>query len=186
MGYIYLPALVGIVAQRMVRRVCPHCARKVTAPLVEQMAGATGLPILVLPNAGLPRLEHGETVFPGTADQMGEHAGRFIDLGASLVGSCCGSTPAFTGAIFDFVQGKTVRTDRTRPVGVHLAGPRRVTRIGEGGLVLIGERINPTGKPALAQNASTPPSPMPSRRQAATSSPSARSSPRTPRRGVSP
>lgn len=121
-------------------------------PLVEQMAAATALPLLVLPNAGLPRLERGETVFPGTVDQMGEHAAKFVDVGASLVGSCCGSTPAFTGAIFDFIQSKQVRTDRVRPAGVHLAGPRGVVRIGTGPLTLIGERINPTGKPALAQS----------------------------------
>lgn len=122
-------------------------------PLVEQMSSATDLPIIVQPNAGLPRLEHGETVFPGTADQMGQHAARFVELGASLVGSCCGSSPSFTGAIFDFVQGKQVRADRVRPDGVTLAGPRGIARIGAGGpLTLIGERINPTGKPALADS----------------------------------
>ncbi|MDZ4179413.1 MAG: homocysteine S-methyltransferase family protein, partial [Coriobacteriia bacterium] len=82
-------------------------------PLVEAMAAATSLPLIVQPNAGLPRLEHGATVFPGTADEMGMHAARFVGLGASLVGSCCGSTPAFTGAIMDFARELPVLEGRT-------------------------------------------------------------------------
>ncbi len=77
-------------------------------PLVKQMAEATSLPIIVQPNAGMPRLVDGSTVFPGTPDEMGAAAAVFVDLGASLVGACCGSTPAFTGAIVDFTSGKTV------------------------------------------------------------------------------
>lgn len=118
-------------------------------PLVEQMAAATTLPIIVQPNAGLPRLENGETIFPGTADEMGEYAARFVDAGASLVGSCCGSTPAYTGAIMDFAREKPVPVGRVPASGVVIAGPRGSVNLGVGPLALIGERINPTGKPAL-------------------------------------
>ncbi len=119
-------------------------------PLVQQMSAATDLPLIVQPNAGLPRLEDGATVYPGTPDEMGEHAARFVEGGAAIVGSCCGSTPAFTGAIVDFAKRLQVRSDRVRPAGVAIAGPRGVARIGAGGLTVIGERINPTGRKALA------------------------------------
>ncbi|MGB4593363.1 MAG: homocysteine S-methyltransferase family protein, partial [Coriobacteriia bacterium] len=120
-------------------------------PLVGRMAAATTLPLIVQPNAGLPRLVDGKTVFPGTATELGEYAARFVDIGASLVGSCCGSTPAFTGAIADLAKERRVRTDRAAPDGIVLAGPRSVARIGGGRpLAIIGERINPTGKKALA------------------------------------
>lgn len=118
-------------------------------PLVEQMAAATSLPIIVQPNAGLPRLENGKTIFPGTADEMGQYAARFVDAGASLVGSCCGSTPSYTGAIMDFTDPKPLPEARTAPDGVVIAGPRGNANLGTGPLTLIGERINPTGKPAL-------------------------------------
>ncbi|MDP3631202.1 MAG: dihydropteroate synthase, partial [Actinomycetota bacterium] len=122
-------------------------------PLVEQMAAATALPLIVQPNAGLPRLVDGATVFPGTAEEMGTFAARFVEAGASIIGSCCGSTPSFTGAISDYVRDKQVRTDRHGLSGVVLAGPRGITRIGAGlPLTLIGERINPTGKKALAES----------------------------------
>jgi len=122
-------------------------------PLVEQMAAVTALPLIVQPNAGLPKLVDGETVFPGTAEEMGEYAARFVDAGASVLGSCCGSTPSFTGAISDYTRSKSVRTDREGLAGLTLAGPRGIKRIGCGQpLALIGERINPTGKKALADS----------------------------------
>lgn len=122
-------------------------------PLVQAMAAATALPIIVQPNAGLPRLEDGVTVFPGTPDEMGEHAALFVDAGASLVGSCCGSSPSFTGAIMDFAKERPLAPAREGLAGTVLAGPRGVARIGAGvPIAVIGERINPTGKPALADS----------------------------------
>ena len=122
-------------------------------PLVEQMAEATTLPIIVQPNAGLPKLVDGETVFPGTPLEMAEHASRFVDAGASLVGSCCGSTPEFTGSIRDFAKERPVREDRAGLTGLAIAGPRGIARIGgDQPLCVIGERINPTGRPELAES----------------------------------
>jgi len=122
-------------------------------PLAEAMARATTLPLVVQPNAGLPTLRDGVTVFPGTPDEMGLAAARFVDLGAMLVGSCCGSSPSFTGAISDFAKERPLPPPRERRPGVVLAGPRGRARIGGGErFAVIGERINPTGKKALAES----------------------------------
>jgi 5-methyltetrahydrofolate--homocysteine methyltransferase len=120
--------------------------------LVQRMASATALPLIVQPNAGLPALVDGATVFPGTPDEMGRAASRFVDLGAALVGSCCGSTPSFTGAIADFAHGRSP-VAREAVGGVALASPRTARRLGRGlPMFAIGERINPTGKKALADS----------------------------------
>jgi len=122
-------------------------------PLVERMAASTTLPLIVQPNAGIPRVVDGVTVFPGTPDELGQFAAEFVDAGASLVGSCCGSSPAFTGAIMDFAKMKRVVQERRRPRGVAVASPRRTVRVGVGWpLAIIGERINPTGKKQLADS----------------------------------
>lgn len=119
-------------------------------PLVEKMAAATDLPLVVQPNAGIPSIVDGVTSFPGTAEEMGLFAGRFVDAGASLVGSCCGSSPVFTGAILDEAKWRLVKK-RPRPTGVALASARATVRIGPGRpLAVAGERINPTGRKALA------------------------------------
>ncbi len=121
-------------------------------PLVERMAVATALPLVVQPNAGLPRLVAGETVFPGTAEEMGRYASRFVEAGAALVGSCCGSSPSFTASITDFAKEKPLLR-REAPSGVAVASPRSVVRLGAGRpLAAIGERINPTGKKLLAES----------------------------------
>ena len=120
-------------------------------PLVADMVNATDLPVVVQPNAGLPTLVNGETRFPGTADEMGRYAARFVEVGAAMVGSCCGSSPSYTGAIVDEVGSALVKADRPRPAGVALASARSTVRIGGGRrLTVIGERINPTGKKALS------------------------------------
>lgn len=64
-----------------------------------QMARATSLPLIGQPNAGVPRLEAGETVWDSTPDEFAEHARRLIDIGARVIGACCGSTPAHILAI---------------------------------------------------------------------------------------
>lgn len=122
-------------------------------PLVEAMAGATDLPLIVQPNAGLPTLVDGRTVFPGTPDEMGAYAARYAALGAGFVGSCCGSSPAFTGAILDEAKDVVLPTGRVRPDGMAVSSARRTARLGAGRpLAIIGERINPTGKKALAES----------------------------------
>ena len=122
-------------------------------PLVSQMASATKLPIIAQPNSGIPQLVDGKTVFPGTPDEMGEYAARFVEAGAALVGSCCGSTPAFTGAIGDFARLVPLAPARSGLAGTAVAGPQGSVVLGEGRpLAVIGERINPTGKPDLAES----------------------------------
>lgn len=124
-------------------------------PLAARMVSATTLPVIVQPNAGLPRLEDGETVFPGTPDEMGVFAAAAREAGVAAVGSCCGSSPSFTGAIFDEISGRECVAVPERGFGTAtvLAGPRRLVTLGGGApLRVIGERINPTGKPALKES----------------------------------
>ena len=117
-------------------------------PLVRQMVSATRLPVFAQPNAGLPTADStGDAVFPGTAQEMGQFAQAAFEAGVALIGSCCGSTPEFTGAIADEISSETVRSIEGRgflePV---VASARRHVVIGRDAVTLIGERINATGK----------------------------------------
>jgi 5-methyltetrahydrofolate--homocysteine methyltransferase len=67
------------------------------ARVIRQEASET--PLIVKPNAGLPRVVNGETVFDATPEEMAGYARRFAALGARVVGGCCGSTPAHIRAI---------------------------------------------------------------------------------------
>ncbi|MDR0500499.1 MAG: homocysteine S-methyltransferase family protein [Coriobacteriales bacterium] len=125
--------------------------------LVQQMAQVTDLPIIVQPNAGIPYVDKcGNTAFPVDANEFASYAERFCLAGASLIGSCCGSTPAFTAAIHAAVGGRqaALKPDDVispRKAGLCvLASSRNYVLLGNGQQVhIIGERINPTGKPQL-------------------------------------
>jgi len=123
-------------------------------PLLEQMAAATTLPLLIQPNAGIPFLDaQGETLFPGTAEEFASASVAFRAAGAQFIGSCCGSTPVFTAAIYASVgDTPVVARPASATAGLPVfASPSRSVVLGPGHpTALVGERINPTGKPALA------------------------------------
>ena len=121
-------------------------------PLIEKIASVTNLPIICQPNAGMPQLINKQTVFPLSAEDMGPLMIPIVDAGASYVGGCCGTTPAHIQSISDAVkthtpkerthiEPKTVITSRTKLIELgHNVKP-----------LIIGERINPTGRKVLAQ-----------------------------------
>ncbi|MCD6566480.1 MAG: homocysteine S-methyltransferase family protein [Bacteroidales bacterium] len=59
----------------------------------------SNIPLLVQPNAGIPKIENGETIFPETPDEMASRVPDLINAGASIIGGCCGTTPEHIRAI---------------------------------------------------------------------------------------
>lgn len=119
-------------------------------PVAEILCRSTNLPVLVEPNAGMPVLENGVTVYKETPESMAEFSKRLADLGVEMIGSCCGSTPEHTKVISNILTGtKPVKRDRQFPLRV--SSRFQTVNIGQGCYpVIIGERINPTGKKDLA------------------------------------
>lgn len=117
------------------------------------MAQVTNQPIIIQPNAGMPVLEGNETHFPLGPDDMAAYIARFAEAGVSFTGGCCGTTPAHIRAIrraMDALPAETPKrtiapftafTSRTRTV---FAGPGYAP-------VMIGERINPTGRKKMRE-----------------------------------
>ena len=144
---------------------------------VRRLALLTSLPIIAKPNAGMPRVEDGRTVYDLEPEDFAKGVVSLIDAGASIVGGCCGSTPAHVAALraatcsSEFrVQSSEFGGDRVRresgatsraaraaqpralarnfPQTVVTSGSRAVS-IPFGDSIIIGERINPTGKKRL-------------------------------------
>ncbi len=120
--------------------------------VVEAFSRRLKTPFFVKPNAGMPRLENGRTVFPMGPEEFAEKTVRFADAGAKALSGCCGTTPAHIAALTRALSGRSWRPSDApdRPV---LAVASRATTVGLGGknpCVVIGERINPTGKAELA------------------------------------
>ncbi len=109
-------------------------------------------PFFVKPNAGMPRLEAGRTVFPMGPEEFAEKTARFADLGAKALSGCCGTTPAHIRALANALAGRSRTRPETpdRPVLAVTSRARTVTLGGASPCAVIGERINPTGKAELA------------------------------------
>ncbi len=121
--------------------------------VVKTLVRSSNLPILVQPNAGLPQLIQGRTVYEGSPETMAEYAKRFIEFGANMVGSCCGSTPAHTQAIYEKVK-ELAPILRNKEFGLRISSRVRTTTVDpiHGLPVIVGERINPTGRKKFPRN----------------------------------
>lgn len=116
---------------------------------VAQMAEYATVPILAKPNAGMPELADGVTVFRTTPEEFATVGKKLVEAGATILGGCCGTTPEHIKALADAVKDMTVK----EPLEVHrrmLASERAHVEISlDGNFMVIGERINPTGKKKL-------------------------------------
>jgi 5-methyltetrahydrofolate--homocysteine methyltransferase len=68
-------------------------------PVIQRMRGAVSIPLIAQPNAGMPVLQGGRAVYTQKPEEMAAFAPQFVEAGARIIGSCCGSTPEFTRAI---------------------------------------------------------------------------------------
>lgn len=118
-------------------------------PLVAKMAEYSTVPLIAKPNAGLPELEGKKTVYRMTPEEFAEAGVTLVKAGAAIVGGCCGTTKEHIRALADAVRGMEIHT----PLAKHrriLASERQNVEITlDGGFIVVGERINPTGKKKL-------------------------------------
>jgi len=105
------------------------------------------LPLLIKPNAGIPKIVDGEAVFSETPQRMAMFAKKFAELGVNIIGGCCGNTPEHMKEVSSAVAGITP-VKRSLYPKTTLSSRTKTIEIGED-LVIVGERINPTGKEDL-------------------------------------
>ena len=112
--------------------------------VVEKYLEYSSVPVIVQPNAGIPRVVDGSTVFDISPSEFAEDVGEMLRLGVSVAGGCCGTTPAH---ISELVKN-TADIPHTPVAEKNLSLVSSYTHaVAFGGIpVLIGERINPTGK----------------------------------------
>ena len=117
--------------------------------VIEEYLKYASVPVLLKPNAGLPRSENGKTVYDVMPAEFGEAVGKLLKKGVRLAGGCCGTTP-------EFIKAVRAEADRLTPVPVTpknlsvVSSYTHAVVFGEKP-VLIGERINPTGKKRFQQ-----------------------------------
>lgn len=118
-------------------------------PIFEKLAGYASVPLVITPNAGLPRTENGKTVYDVTPEEFAEDVEEIIRMGAWMAGGCCGTTPAHIRALTDRC-GNIVPQPLVQKEDTIVTSYSKAVFLGERP-VIIGERINPTGKSKFKQ-----------------------------------
>ena len=120
-------------------------------PIVERLVKAAHVPVLVNPNAGLPKSVDGRTVYDVDPEEFAGYMKQIAELGAAAVGGCCGTTPDYIRAEIAAVRPLPLLPPQGRAQTV-IASFSRTVEIGRAARpVIIGERINPTGKKRFKQ-----------------------------------
>lgn len=118
-------------------------------PIVERLARCCSLPIVVNPNAGLPRTEGNKTVFDVGPEEFSTIMKEIAAMGVQVMGGCCGTTPAHMKALIEAVSPLPFK-EPVRKHGTYVTSSSECVEIGPKP-VIIGERINPTGKKRFKQ-----------------------------------
>lgn len=111
--------------------------------MMEELAKVSSIPIMAQPNAGLPQIENGRTVYNVTPEQFGEQCEKIAQLGTSVLGGCCGTTPEH---IKSLVQRCSKYTPVVEEKNITVVASYSKTVVLGNAPVIVGERINPTGK----------------------------------------
>ncbi|MCQ4828002.1 homocysteine S-methyltransferase family protein [Hungatella sp. SL.1.14] len=110
---------------------------------------AASVPVIVNPNAGLPRSEGGRTVYDIDADEFAGTMREIVEMGACVVGGCCGTTPEHIRKTIALCKDQPARMPEKKNRTV-ISSYAQAVEIDKNP-VLIGERINPTGKSKFKQ-----------------------------------
>lgn len=119
--------------------------------VVPRLVAAASVPVIVNPNAGLPRVVDGKTVYDVNAEKFALYMEEIADMGAAFLGGCCGTTPAYIKAVTEKLKNKEIVPVEIKNKTVVTSYNQAVEIGGNNSPVLIGERINPTGKKKFKQ-----------------------------------
>ncbi len=124
--------------------------------VVRRMASVTTVPIIAKPNAGLPSLDrNGNTVYDMGAKEFGSCMKALVEAGASVIGGCCGTTPEHIRAACEETKDLNLPL-RKKPEQRFLTSERQTIAFGlDDNFIIVGERINPTGKKKLQEQLRT-------------------------------
>ena len=113
-------------------------------PIIERIVASSSLPVIVCPNAGLPKIENGETIYDIGEDEFANLMEDIAECGIQVAGGCCGTTPDYMKAMINKLSKLTPKKICEKNISV-ISSYTHAVEFGKTP-VIIGERINPTGK----------------------------------------
>lgn len=146
-----VPSVVALLEGLRVDALGINCGMgpKQMLPILQQIAQYTSLPIIVKPNAGLPKQRDGQTYYDVTPDVFAKQLQEIVKAGACVIGGCCGTTPKHIRAMIAACKDLEM-TKQTLKNHTIVSSYGKAVELGDMP-VIIGERINPTGKSKFKQ-----------------------------------
>ena len=146
-----VPSVVALLEGLRVDALGINCGMgpKQMLPILQQIAQYSSLPIIVKPNAGLPKQRDGQTYYEVTPDVFAKQLQEIVKAGACVIGGCCGTTPKHIRAMISACKD----LEMTKPTFKNhtiVSSYGKAVELGDMP-VIIGERINPTGKSKFKQ-----------------------------------
>jgi len=127
------------------------CGPEKMLEFISSMKPYSTVPLVAKPNAGVPRLENGKTVFDMDATIFGSWGGKLAAAGANMIGGCCGTTPLHIQQLAKTIGGRKPQRPLRKSIAAVSSSRGYLVFEGNNPLYIAGERINPTGKKALKQ-----------------------------------
>ena len=118
-------------------------------PVIERILAVSSVPVIFKPNAGLPREENGKTVYDVSAPDFAASVFEAVKKGVRIVGGCCGTTPEYIALTKEKCEGVKPREIKDKNLTV-ISNRTHAVYFGKKPII-IGERINPTGKKLIKQ-----------------------------------
>ncbi|MDY2700442.1 MAG: homocysteine S-methyltransferase family protein [Lachnospiraceae bacterium] len=120
--------------------------------LIREISKAVSIPVIAKPNAGMPSLnEAGETVYDMDADTFAREMKKLVEAGASVLGGCCGTSPEYIQKLVEATAAMEVQSHFKEGIR-YLSSERKTVAFGlDSPFMIVGERINPTGKKKLQE-----------------------------------
>ncbi|MCK5128561.1 MAG: homocysteine S-methyltransferase family protein [Clostridiales bacterium] len=119
--------------------------------VLDEMKKVVEVPLFAKPNAGIPQMSKGKTVFPLQPDEFAKECRSLLKIGVHLIGGCCGTGPKHIQKLNDIIKEHTTIKLTKKPL--YICGPRKEIQLSiDMPLTIIGERINPTGQEALSKD----------------------------------
>jgi 5-methyltetrahydrofolate--homocysteine methyltransferase len=116
-------------------------------PIVKEILSCSSVPVIVQPNAGMPKLSGDQITYDVTPEEFAMYMKEIVHMGAAILGGCCGTTPEYIESVAKLLKGAASAGREIKPVTA-VSSSRRTVILGEE-IKVIGERINPTGKEKL-------------------------------------
>ena len=118
-------------------------------PVIDRLTAFSSVPVMFMPNAGMPEMVDGKTVYDVDADGFAKEIKKLVLKGVRIVGGCCGTTPVYLKRVIEETKGIIPAKIKEKNITA-VCSYAKFTKFGEKPL-LVGERINPTGKKRLKE-----------------------------------